>query len=94
MKISTIFSTSLALLGLCLVPLTTRAQHTTARLATSQTQLANNSTRVTVGTGDAISVEEFVIQGSQPKKIVVRGIGPSLVGVARYTAGSRPVDLR
>jgi hypothetical protein len=31
-----------------------------------------------VGTGDAISIEEFAIQGTQPKKIVMRGIGPSL----------------
>jgi hypothetical protein len=31
-----------------------------------------------VGNGDSISIEEFVIQGSQPKKVIVRGIGPSL----------------
>ena len=34
-----------------------------------------------VGNGDSISIEEFVIQGSQPKKVIVRGIGPSLAAL-------------
>ena len=42
------------------------------------TQLASNTTRAMVGAGDSISIEEFVIQGNQPKKIIVRGLGPSL----------------
>ena len=42
------------------------------------TQLASDATLTVVGTGDSISIEEFVIQGSQPKKIIVRGLGPSL----------------
>jgi Dockerin type I domain len=67
MKISLICFKSLALASLCLIP-----------LASARAQLANNSTRVTIGTNDAISIEAFVIQGSQPKKIIVRGIGPSL----------------
>ena len=34
-----------------------------------------------VGTGDSISIEEFVIQGTRPKKVIVRGIGPSLAAL-------------
>ncbi len=41
-------------------------------------QLASISTRALVGTGDAISITEFVIQGSASKKVLIRGIGPSL----------------
>ena len=44
----------------------------------SLTQLAQRATRAVVGNGDSISIEEFVIQGNQPKKVIVRGIGPSL----------------
>jgi hypothetical protein len=36
------------------------------------------STRQVVATGDAVSVNSFVITGSDPKRVVVRGIGPSL----------------
>ena len=27
-----------------------------------------------VGTGEAINIEEFVIQGSDPKRVIVRGM--------------------
>src|SRR4029077_5945883 len=47
----------------------------------SLTQLAQSATRAVVGYGDSISIEEFVIQGSQPKKVIVRGIGPSLAAL-------------
>lgn len=36
------------------------------------------SSRASVGTGDNIMVSGFVIQGSTPKQVVVRAIGPSL----------------
>jgi hypothetical protein len=44
----------------------------------AMTHLANTSTLAMVGIGDSISIEEFVIQGNQPKTIIVRGLGPSL----------------
>lgn len=42
--------------------------------------LANISTRVTVGTGDRVCIGGFIIQGdsSQTKRVIVRGLGPSL----------------
>lgn len=41
-------------------------------------KLANISTRITVGTGDNQLIGGFIVTGTQPKKIIVRGIGPSL----------------
>ena len=40
--------------------------------------LANISTRLAVGGGDNVLIAGFIITGSQPKKVVVRGIGPTL----------------
>jgi hypothetical protein len=40
--------------------------------------LANISTRVRVGTGDNAMIGGFIITGTEPKTVVVRGIGPSL----------------
>jgi hypothetical protein len=41
-------------------------------------QLANISTRLPVGSGDNVLIAGFTITGSQPKKIIVRGLGPLL----------------
>lgn len=43
--------------------------------------LLNISTRLAVGTGDNVLIGGFIITGSDPKTILLRGIGPSL-GVA------------
>jgi hypothetical protein len=40
--------------------------------------LANISTRLAVGGGDNVLIAGFIITGSQPKKVLVRGIGPTL----------------
>lgn len=42
------------------------------------TSLANISTRLKVDTGDNALIGGFIITGSQPKKLIIRGIGPSL----------------
>lgn len=44
----------------------------------------NISTRLMVGAGDNVLIAGFIVQGSAPKKVLVRGIGPSLrqLGVA------------
>jgi CSLREA domain-containing protein len=42
------------------------------------TTLANISTRLLVETGDNVLIGGFIITGTQPKKVIVRGIGPSL----------------
>jgi hypothetical protein len=38
----------------------------------------NLATRVSVGTGEQVAIAGFIISGSVPKKVLVRGIGPSL----------------
>lgn len=43
-------------------------------------QLLNISTRLKVQTGDKVLIAGFIISGSDPKKVIVRGIGPSLNG--------------
>jgi hypothetical protein len=41
-------------------------------------RLANISTRGSVDTGDNVMIGGFIVQGNQPKQVVIRGIGPSL----------------
>jgi uncharacterized repeat protein (TIGR01451 family) len=41
-------------------------------------QLANIATRLAVGTGDNVLIGGFIITGGQPKRLIIRGIGPSL----------------
>lgn len=48
--------------------------------ATSAPVLQNISTRGFVGTGDNVMIGGFIIQGSQPARIVLRAIGNSLQG--------------
>jgi hypothetical protein len=42
------------------------------------TRLANLSTRLLVQTGDNVLIGGFIITGTQPKKVMLRAIGPSL----------------
>lgn len=42
------------------------------------TTLANISTRLPVQTGDNALIGGFIITGTQPKKVIIRSIGPSL----------------
>jgi hypothetical protein len=57
-----------------------------SRLATAPSaatiNLANISCRLPVGTGDNVLIAGFTITGSQPKKIIVRGLGPLLPVIA------------
>src|ERR1043165_9110971 len=46
--------------------------------ALTGTNLANLSTRLKVDTGDNALIGGFIITGTQPKKVIVRAIGPSL----------------
>jgi WD40 repeat protein len=43
--------------------------------------LLNISTRMRVLTGDQVLIGGFIITGSNPKKVIIRGMGPSLSGV-------------
>jgi WD40 repeat protein len=42
------------------------------------TEFGNISTRLSVGTGDNALIGGFIITGTQPKKIILRAMGPSL----------------
>jgi hypothetical protein len=44
----------------------------------SSVSLANVSTRLRVDTGDNALIGGFIVSGTQPKKVIVRAIGPSL----------------
>jgi hypothetical protein len=43
-----------------------------------QSVLSNVSTRSLVETGDNVIIGGFIIQGTQPKDVIIRGIGPEL----------------
>ena len=51
-------------------------------------QLLNISTRLRVETGDNVLIGGLILTGTQPKKVIVRGIGPSL------TANGQPLTGR
>lgn len=44
--------------------------------------LLNISTRLNVQTGDDVLIGGFIVTGTEPKKVIVRGIGPSLTGIS------------
>ncbi len=54
--------------------------NTSALLTTTvpPTSLGNLSTRLRVGTGDDALIGGFIVTGTQPKRVIVRAIGPSL----------------
>ena len=47
-------------------------------LAPASSRLLNISTRLRVETGDNVLIGGFIVSGTQPKKVIVRAIGPSL----------------
>jgi len=55
------------------------SQTFTVTVVTGPARLANMSTRAQVGTGGNVLIGGFVISGSSSKRILARGIGPSLV---------------
>jgi hypothetical protein len=55
-----------------------RAQPATVSDNPPAVHLANISTRLAVGTGNNVLIAGFIVTGNQQKKIIVRGIGPTL----------------
>jgi N-acetylneuraminic acid mutarotase len=45
---------------------------------TPPAQLANISTRAFVQTGDNVMIGGFIVQGTEPKRVIIRAIGPEL----------------
>ncbi len=62
--------------------------------AVNGTNLANISTRLNVGTGDGALIGGFIITGTQPKKVMIRAIGPSLSGIFAGTLANPTLELR
>lgn len=56
-------------------------------------KLINLSTRGQVGTGDNILIGGFVIGGTDSKKVVVRGMGPSMAGTVPGTLNNPEITL-
>jgi uncharacterized protein GlcG (DUF336 family) len=56
----------------------------------SAEKLANISTRLSAGTGDNQLIGGFIITGDQQKKVIIRGIGPSLSQFGIPTALADP----
>ncbi|HEV2840470.1 MAG TPA: heme-binding protein [Chthoniobacterales bacterium] len=54
-------------------------------------KLANISTRITVGTGDNQLIGGFIVTGNQPKTVIIRAIGPSLIASGITTALADPI---
>lgn len=53
--------------------------------------LANISTRVKIGVSDNVLIGGFIIRGTQPKKLMLRAIGPSLTAWGMPNAMADPV---
>ena len=53
--------------------------------------LGNISTRLQVGSGDRVMIAGFIVQGSAPKKVLIRAAGPSLkqLGVSNALVNPR-----
>lgn len=56
--------------------------------------LGNIATRLRVETGDNILIGGFIITGTQPKKVIVRAIGPSLSSFFAGTLADPTLELR
>jgi hypothetical protein len=55
---------------------------------TPASRLANISTRAFVQTGDDVMIGGFIVQGTEPKRIIIRAIGPELsqYGIPNFLA--------
>jgi hypothetical protein len=51
------------------------------RVAPPPSQLLNISTRTRVDSGEKVLIAGFIVTGTEQKKVIIRGIGPSLSGV-------------
>src|SRR6267378_1452056 len=60
------------------------------QLTTTESQLGNISARAFVQTGDNVVIGGFVVQGSEPKRIIIRAIGPELTQYGVPNALSNP----
>jgi hypothetical protein len=55
--------------------------------------LVNISTRAAVGTGENVAVGGFIISGTAPKQVLVRGFGPTLSGAVAGVLANPVLEL-
>src|SRR2546423_5499813 len=68
---------------------------TPAPTAEPPSRSLNISTRVAVGTGENVAIGGFIITGNSPKKVAIRGLGPSLQSAGISNALADPLlELR
>lgn len=72
-------------------PTTPPTGPTAVVLPSHPAQLLNLSTRLRVETGSGVLIAGFIVSGNDPKKIIVRGIGPSLTVFAVPARLANPV---
>jgi hypothetical protein len=65
----------------------------TSEFSAALGQLLNISTRLRVQTGDNVLIGGFIITGSDPKKVIIRGIGPSLSGFVQDFLADPTLEL-
>lgn len=61
------------------------------RSLTEPALLQNISSRMHVGTGEQVAIAGFIVTGNEPKRVILRGIGPSLAAKGVSDALANPV---
>jgi len=61
---------------------------------TTPTTFGNISTRLRVDTGSNVLIGGFIITGTQPKRVIVRAIGPSLSSIFQGVLADPVLELR
>ena len=61
------------------------------RALTEPARLRNISSRLHVGSGEQVSIAGFIVTGNEPKRVILRGIGPSLAAQGVSDALADPV---
>jgi hypothetical protein len=64
-----------------------------AKISDSSAALLNISTRMRVLTGDNVLIGGFIVTGTDPKKVIIRGMGPSLAKFFSGTLGDPTLEL-
>ncbi|HEY9155145.1 MAG TPA: immunoglobulin domain-containing protein [Opitutaceae bacterium] len=70
---------------------TSAATLTITGLPLPAAKFSNISTRAYVGTGASIEIGGFIVSGTQPKQVLIRGLGPQLTGLGVKNALADPV---
>jgi hypothetical protein len=78
------------LLGFLTLGLICISQHAYAEPSPGSGRLANISTRLNVGVDDDVLICGFIVGGPEPKRMILRAIGPSLIAAGVIGAMANP----